>query len=136
MPEKEEFDPCAVGADADGTDSLEGAAGTESYDATDELVKQDEIATFNYPTMQRLRDIATAAKGWPVVVGIPGVKFLHIRPIKYADETVVEKNNRLALEDELASYPTRRFPAPARPQGGQRDEGQKKPKAPMKARSI
>lgn len=106
-----------------------------SFDTNDELVRADEKATFKFPTMQRLRRIADAAGGWPIVVGVPGERFLHIRPIQYDDETNEEKKHRLALESEFVSYPTRRFPAPARPNAISRD-GNTPRKAPMKAKAI
>lgn len=106
-----------------------------SFDANDELVREDEKATFKFPTMQRLRRIADIAAGWPVVVGVPGEKFLHIRPIRYDDETNEEKKHRLALESEFVSDPTRHFHAPARPKTISRD-GNFPRKAPMKAKAI
>lgn len=77
----------------------------------------DEKNTFKFPVMERLRAIAKAANGWSVIVGVPGDKYLHVRPVKYKDETETEARQRRFLEAELKRNPEKHFVAPARTKG-------------------
>lgn len=69
----------------------------------------DEKTAFSGAAMDRLRGIADAADGWPVIVGVPGEKFIHPRVIEYSGETDLEKRLRLALLAMLKQKPSRNY---------------------------